>query len=55
MQTEFSRQHLEKYSNTKFHENPSMKAELFYADGKADKRTNMTNLTVAFRNFAKRA
>jgi len=35
----------------KFHENPSIRpvwAELFYADG----QTDMTKLTVAFRNFA---
>ena len=27
-------------------------AELFHADGRTDKRTDMTKLTVAFRNFS---
>jgi len=26
--------------------------DLFHADGRKDRRTYMTNLTVAFRNFA---
>ena len=30
-----------------------MGAELFHADGRKDRRTYMTKLTVAFRNFAK--
>jgi hypothetical protein len=36
-----------KYSNIKFHENPSKGAELFHAD----RRTHMTKLIVAFRKF----
>jgi hypothetical protein len=44
---EFFRQIFEKYSNIKSHENPSVGAELFSADG----RTDMSKLIVAFRNF----
>jgi len=45
MKLEFSRQIFEKYSNfMKIH---SVGVELFHVDG----RTNMTDLTVAFRNF----
>jgi hypothetical protein len=33
---------------------PPMGAELFHADGQADRRTDMTKLAVAFRNFVKR-
>jgi len=40
---------LEKYSNTKFHENSPEGTEMCHADG----QTDMTKLTVAFRNFAK--
>jgi len=42
-----------KYSNIKFHENPSRGPELFTADWRPDGRTYMTKLTVAFLNFAK--
>ena len=28
-------------------------AELFYVDGRTDRRTSMTKLVVAFRNFSK--
>ena len=52
---EFLWQIFEKYSNIKFHENLS--AKLLHADGqtsrRADRRTDMTKLTVVFRNFAK--
>jgi len=48
MKLEFSRQIFEKYSNIKFHENPSSGSRVFHAD----RRTDMTKLTVAFRNFA---
>jgi len=97
MELEFSGQNLEKYSNTKFHENmfngsrvvpcgqtdwrtdryfngtwifladfgkniqiPNlmkiclMGAELFYADRRTDGRTDLTNVTVASRNFSTR-
>ena len=37
----------EKYSNIKFHENPS-----FHADRQTDERTDMMKVIVAFRNFA---
>jgi hypothetical protein len=47
MELEFSRQIFEKYPNIKFHENLSIGAEW-----RADGRTDMTNLVVAFRNFA---
>jgi hypothetical protein len=48
MKLEFSQQVFEKYSDSKFHENPSSVAELFRADG----RTDLTKLIVAFRKFA---
>jgi len=44
---EFSRQILEKYSNTKLKETRPMGAELF----SADRRTDKTKPTVTFRNF----
>jgi hypothetical protein len=31
----------------------SVGAELFHADGRTDRQTDMTNLILAFRNFAK--
>jgi len=53
MKLEFSRQILEKYSNVKFHENPS-KGSRVVSCGRThtDRRTDMTKLTVGFRNFA---
>jgi hypothetical protein len=39
----------EKYLNITFHGHSSCGSRLFHADG----RTDMTKLTVAFRNFAK--
>jgi hypothetical protein len=44
---EFSRQVLEKYSNTKFHENPSIGSRVVSCG-----QTDMTKLIVALRNFA---
>jgi hypothetical protein len=44
---QFSRQIFEKCSNIKFHENPSCETPVFYAD----RRTDMTKITVTFRNF----
>ena len=40
-----------KYSNIKFHENPSSESRFFFFH--ADVRTDMTKLIVAFRNFFK--
>ena len=51
MELEFSRQILEKYSDIKFQEIRPVGVELFRADG----RTDMTKLTVAFRSFCERA
>jgi len=48
MKLECSRQIFEISSNTKFHEICPVGAELFHSDG----RTDMTTLTIAFRNFA---
>jgi len=48
MKLEFSRQIVEKYSDFKFHKNPSIGSRVFHADG----RTDMTKLIVTFRNFA---
>jgi len=49
MKLEFSLQLFEKYSYIKFHEIRLVGGESFHAIG----RTDMTNLIVAFRNFAK--
>jgi hypothetical protein len=49
---ESSRRSFEKCSNTKFHENPSSGSRVF-PGGRADGRTDMTRLIVAFRHFAK--
>jgi hypothetical protein len=38
MKLEISHQVLEKYTNAKFHENPSVAAKLFHADGQTDKQ-----------------
>jgi hypothetical protein len=48
---EFSRQFFEKYSNIKFHENPSSGSRAV-ACGQRGGRTDMTKQIVAFRNFA---
>ena len=47
MKLEFSRQIFEKSSNIKFHENPSSGSRVVPC-----RRTDMTKLIVAFRNFA---
>jgi len=47
MKPEFSPDSIEKYSNIKFHENPSSRSRVVPC-GQAD----MTKLIVAFRNFA---
>jgi len=52
MKVEFSGQIFEKYSNFKFHENPSSGSWVVPC-GRTDRRTDMTKLIVAFRNFAK--
>ena len=51
---------LEKYSNIKFHENPSSGRRAVQCgqrdglkDGWTDRETGMTKLIVGFRNFAK--
>jgi hypothetical protein len=49
---EFSRQTFEKYSNMKFHENPSIGRRVVHADGRRGRQTDMTKLIVTFRNFA---
>ena len=53
MKPEFARQIFEKYSNIKFHENPSIVSRVVrygHTDGPTDMK-----LLVAFRNFAKSA
>ena len=47
MKLEFSREIFEKYSSIKFYKNPSS------CSMRTDGQTDMTNLTVAFRNFSK--
>jgi hypothetical protein len=51
MKTEFSRQISEKFSNIKFHEDPSSGSRVVPC-GRTDGHRDMTKLTVAFRNFA---
>ena len=48
---ELTRQIFEKYSNIKFHENPSSKSRVVPC-GQTDGQTDMTKLIVALRNFA---
>ena len=52
MKLEFSRQIFEK-SHIKFHQNPSSGSRVVPC-GRTEGQTDMTKLTVAFRNFAKR-
>jgi len=52
MTPECSRQIFEKYSNIKFHENPSSRNRAVPC-GWMDGRTDITKLIIAFRNFAK--
>ena len=46
----FSRKICEKFSNIKFHENPSSSSR---TDGRTDGRADVSKIIVAFRNFAK--
>jgi len=48
---EGSGQIFEKYSNTKFHENPYSRSGVVHADGRTDGQTDMKKLIVAFHNF----
>jgi hypothetical protein len=52
MKLEFSIQIFEKYSHTKFYENPSSGRQVI-ARGQMNRRTDMTKLPVALRNYAK--
>jgi len=45
----YSQQIFEKFSNTKFHKNPSMWADLSDADRQKDGKTDMKKLRVDFR------
>ena len=54
MNLALSEQIFEKYASNKFHENPSSVSRVVpcgQKDGRTDGRKDMTNLTVAFRNF----
>jgi len=51
MKLQFSQQIFEKSCNFKFHENPYSGRRVFPC-GKTERRTDMTKLIVAFRNFA---
>ena len=51
MELRFSRQIFVKYSNIKFHENPSSGGRVVLCE-QTDGRTDMTKLIDAFRNFA---
>jgi hypothetical protein len=48
---EFSKQIFKKYSNIKFHENPSSGSQVVPC-GRTDRQTDMTKPIVTFRNFA---
>jgi len=50
MKLEFSRQFFFKYSNTKFHENPSSVSRVVPC-GPTDRLTDMTKLIVAYCNL----
>ena len=50
MTLEFSGQIFEKSLNVEFHENPSSGSRVVPC-GRTDRRTNLTKLIVAFRNF----
>ena len=53
MKLEFSRQIFEKVSNIKFHHYQSSGSRVVpCGETETDRRNNMTDLTVAFRNFA---
>ena len=53
MKFEFFRTDLQKYSNIKFHENPSSGTELFHADGQRDRMTaGHDEANSCLRNFA---
>jgi hypothetical protein len=52
MNFEFSRHTFEKYSNVKFHENPSSGSRVV-PYGRTDRRTDMAKLVVSFRSFTK--
>jgi len=51
MKLEFSRHIFDKYSNIKFHENPSSGSRVVLRR-RADGRTDMMKLIVAFHNFS---
>jgi len=51
MKLEFSRHIFEKYSDIKFTKIRALGAELFQADRRTERKTDMAKLTVAFRNF----
>ena len=52
MKLELFRYIFEKYSNTKFHENP-FSGNGVVPRGRRNGQTDMTEITVAFRNFMK--
>jgi len=52
MKLEFSHQLLGKHSNIRYHKNPSSGSRIVLC-GRTARRTNMSNLLVAFRSFAK--
>ena len=54
MKLQFSQQIFKKYSNIKFHKNPSSGSRFVWR-GWTDRQTDMTKLTIAFCNFANRS
>ena len=55
MKLEFSRHIFEKYSDFKFTKNRILGAELFQANRRTERKTDVANPTVAFRNFVNTA
>jgi hypothetical protein len=54
MEVKYSRWIFEKYSNINFHEMSPVGVKVFQEDGRTDRQTDMTKLTIASREFTNR-